>query len=237
MVEQSFFFVPKYKLAFVFCAILMAVASTSCASEPKANCPSTTPIAQTSENGNALTPREVGRISLAAVNSNETNRAEHITIRLDKNGDIGRISIHRKDYNRVPRAVRERVEIELPQSVFREYEVELFPNENDKIYTVEVRTTVGEICKTSTTFAGILRWTACRVEALQLPTAVRATAISNVPLGAIVTLEKPRNSSDNTYNVKMSDGAKVYRMRIREDGQLVEKRVRIPTWLEVETEQ
>lgn len=177
--------------------------------------------------GCATAPRGPGAIDGRLLASAQAADAREVELHFDEDGVAAKISVEHEGAAAAPEAVRKLAESKWPGATLTDYELELY-RDVGLVHEVEIKTADGKECEVSMTDGGALRYTECEVAPASLPAPVTAAIAAAAP-GPEVTEAELRQVADGSehYRVEVKSGGRVFYLRIKADGTLLGKAVRL----------
>lgn len=157
---------------------------------------------------------------------------ERMKVRVDDAGKIVKQSVYHGDAGTTPAPVRELAEKTFPGGRPLFYETEVYADVG-LVYEVEVETTDGKQCEVSGQPDGTLVYTECRLDARELPEPVTARIDATLAGGKVIEAEVKKGPNVDEFTIEVEFQGREYYLRIRPDGTLIAKLLRVPAIIEL----
>lgn len=153
-------------------------------------------------------------------------------IRVDASGALAKQSLYHGDANAIPETVRALAEKRWAGGKIESFETELY-SEHGRVHEVEVTTAEGGKCELAVKSDGTELYEECEIPAEKIPQAVSAKVGELFPGGKIVEAETKKGAAMDELTVEVEMNGQEYYLRVKPDGTVLAKLLRIPAVLEV----
>jgi hypothetical protein len=159
-------------------------------------------------------------------------QVERMKIRVDDSGVIVKQSVYHGDASVIPAAVRELAEKTFPEARALKYETEVYADIG-LVFEIELETKDGKLCEVSSQPDGTLVYTECHIDPRELPEPVAARAEATIAGGKIIEAEQKTGPKVDEFTVEVEHEGREFYLRVRPDGTLIAKLVRVPAIIEL----
>jgi hypothetical protein len=193
---------------------------------PKGSTGTTPPTEPTPAGGAAAAlDAEIVQTALTA------SKVEKMKIRVDAKGGIVKQSVYHDKADALPAAVHELAKTRFPNATILHYETELYADRG-RVYEVEVDD-AGKPCEVAATPEGKEVYIECEVDPAGLTAEIKATVEKAAPGGKILEAETKKGPDIDELTIEVEhDGRELY-LRLKPDGTLVQKLLRVPAIIEL----
>ena len=157
---------------------------------------------------------------------------ERMKVRVDDAGAIVKQSVYHNDASRIPAPIQALAEKTFPGARPLYYETEFYADLG-LVHEVELETTDGKQCEVSSKPDGTLVYTECRMDARELPDPVTARVEATIAGGKILEAEQKQGPEVDEYTVEIEFEGREYYLRVKPDGTLIAKLLRVPAIIEL----
>lgn len=190
------------------------------------NCPDAGTAPATGEATGALDRELVETASRGAIK---------MKVRTDATGALVKQSVYHRDQAAIPKPVHELAAKKFPGSKVEYVESELYA-EHGRVYEIEVMTADNRKCEVAASAEGVELYEECIVDAATLPAPV-ADAVGKLYPGAkILEAETKKGPKMDEISIEVQVGEGEHYIRIKPDGTLIQRLVRIPAVVEIPIE-
>lgn len=158
--------------------------------------------------------------------------ATKFKIRVDAQGALAKQSLYHGDADAIPASVRTLAEKRWAGGKIVSYETELYA-EHGRVHEVEVTTAEGTKCELAVKSDGTELYEECEITADKLPQPVAAKVAELFPGGKILEAETKKGAAMDELTVEIEMNGQEYYLRVKPDGTVIAKLLRIPAVLEV----
>ena len=161
-------------------------------------------------------------------------KVERMKLRFDADGNLVKQSVYHGDASSIPEAVRALAESTYPGSKATSYETEHYADQGD-VFEVELELEDGQRCEVAANAAGDLLYTECRIDASELPAAVKTTIDATVAGATLTEVERKTVGNTQQYSVELrveADGREHY-LKLDAGGKLLHRYVMVPAVVEL----
>lgn len=191
----------------------------------------TTPEPATTATGSGAAASSSLDAELVAI-ARKQGVAQKAKLRVDGSGNLQKQSLYHSDAAAVPEAARALVEKRWPGAKVRGYESERYA-EHGRVDEIEVTTAEGAECELAVKQDGSTLYEECRIALDAMPPAVASKVAALFPDGSIHEAETKKGEGVDELTIEVTAGGKEYYLRMRPDGEVLAKLLRIPAVLEV----
>jgi hypothetical protein len=189
--------------------------------------PTTTPVdATATPTGGAGIDAEIA--SIAA----KPGAASKFKIRIDASGAIQKQSLYHGDATAIPEAAKAKALAKWPGSTVARFETELYA-EHGRVHEIEVTTAEGGVCELAIKADGTDLYEECQIAADKIPAAVAAKVTELFPQGKVLEAETKRGPDMDELTIEVESAGQEFYLRVKPDGTVIAKLVRIPAVFEV----
>lgn len=153
-------------------------------------------------------------------------------LRVDASGALAKQSLYHNDASAIPEAVRTKAEQRWPGGKIVRFETEQYA-EHGRVHEVEVTTAEGGKCELAVKSDGTELYEECEVAPDKLAPAVAAKITELFPQGKVLEAETKRGPGMDEVTIEVESEGVEYYLRVKPDGTVLAKLVRIPAILEV----
>lgn len=158
--------------------------------------------------------------------------AQKAKLRVDGSGNLQKQSLYHSNADAVPEAARALVAKRWPGATVRGYESERYA-EHGRVDEIEVTTAEGAECELAVKQDGSALYEECRIALDAVPPAVASKVAALFPDGSIHEAETKKGEGVDELTIEVAAGGKEYYLRMKPDGEVIAKLLRIPAVLEV----
>lgn len=158
--------------------------------------------------------------------------AKKMKIRTDANGALVKQSVYHSDQSAIPKPVHDLAAKKFPGAKLRQVESELY-REHGRVFEIEVATADGKKCEIAASAAGVELYTECQVDPATLPAPVTAAIAKLYPDAKVLEAETKVGPSVDEMTIELQVGEGEHYLRIKPDGTVIERLVRIPAVIEI----
>jgi hypothetical protein len=156
-------------------------------------------------------------------------------IRTDAGGAVVKQSLYHRDLAAIPKPVHDLAAQKFPGGKTEQVESELYL-EHGRVYEVEVTTTDGKKCEVAASAEGVELYTECVVEPASLPAPVTAAIAKLYPDAKVLEAETKKGPEVDEITVEVQVGGGEHYLRVKPDGTVIQRLVRIPAVVEIPIE-
>lgn len=171
----------------------------------------------------------------AVADAAKGSTVERMKVRIDDAGAIVKQSVYHADKSAIPQPVLDLADKTFPGSRQRRYETEHYA-EFGQVFEVEVDTADDKVCEVAARPDGELVYTECRLDPRELPEPVSARVSATLPDAKILEAERKSGPETDEFTVEVEVGTQQFYLRIKPDGTLLAKLVRVPAIIELPVE-
>ena len=156
-------------------------------------------------------------------------------VRTDAKGALVKQSVYHRDQAAIPKPVHELSAKKFPGGKIEHVESELYL-EHGRVYEIEVTTADGRKCEVAASAEGVELYEECVVDAASLPAPVTDAVGKLYPGAKILEAETKKGPKMDEITVEVQVGEGEHYVRIKPDGTLIQRLVRIPAVIEIPIE-
>jgi hypothetical protein len=156
-------------------------------------------------------------------------------VRTDATGALVKQSVYHRDQAAIPKPVHELAAKKFPGSKLQYVESELY-REHGRVYEIEVTTADGRKCEVAGSAEGVELYEECVVDAASLPAAVTDAVGKLYPGAKVLEAETKKGPNLEEITIEVQVGEGEHYVRIKPDGTVIERLVRIPAVIEIPVE-
>lgn len=153
-------------------------------------------------------------------------------VRTDATGGLVKQSVYHRDQAAIPKPVHELAAKKFPGSKIEYVESELY-REHGRVYEIEVATADGRKCEVAASAEGAELYEECIVEAASLPAPVTDAVAKLYPGAKVLEAETKKGAKMDEITVEVQVGEGEHYVRLKPDGTVIERLVRIPAVIEI----
>lgn len=153
-------------------------------------------------------------------------------VRTDATGALVKQSVYHRDQAAIPKPVHELSAKKFPGGK-AEYVESEFYREHGRVYEIEVTTADGRKCEVAASGDGVELYEECVVDAASLPAAVTDAVGKLYPGAKVLEAETKKGPKFDEITVEVQVGEGEHYVRMKPDGTLLERLVRIPAVIEI----
>lgn len=158
--------------------------------------------------------------------------ATKFKIRVDAQGGLTKQSLYHSDAEAIPAAIRTLAEQRWAGGKIVSYETELYA-EHGRVHEVEVATAEGAKCELAVKSDGTELYEECEITTDKIPQPVAAKVAEVFPGGKVVEAETKKGATMDELTIEIEMNGQEYYLRVKPDGTVIAKLLRIPAILEV----
>lgn len=158
--------------------------------------------------------------------------ATKFKLRIDASGAIQKQSLYHGDATAIPEAAKAKALAKWPGSTVERFETELYA-EHGRVHEIEVKTAEGGVCELAIKADGTDLYEECQITADKIPAAVAAKITELFPDGKVLEAETKRGPNMDELTIEVESAGQEFYLRVKPDGTVIAKLVRIPGVFEV----
>ncbi len=206
---------------------VLSIALLGCHHEKPTTTPGdSTPTPTPTASGGATVDAEMVKIA------SKPGAATKFKIRVDASGALAKQSLYHGDAESIPASVRTLAEKRWAGGKISSYETELY-TEHGRVHEVEVTTADGGKCELAVKTDGTELYEECEIASDKIPQPVTAKVGELFPGGKILEAETKKGPTMDELTVEVEMNGQEYYLRVKPDGTVLAKLLRIPAVLEV----
>lgn len=178
------------------------------------------------------TAGSAGSLDAELVKTAAAGPAKKMKIRTDASGALVKQSVYHMDQAAIPKPVHDLTAQKFPGSKVEQVESELY-REHGRVYEVEVTTADGKKCEVAASAEGAELYVECQVDPATLPAPVAATIAKLYPDAKVLEAETKVGPKMDEITVELQVGEGEHYLRMKPDGSVIERLVRIPAIVEI----
>jgi len=153
-------------------------------------------------------------------------------LRTDASGALVKQSVYHRDLAAIPKPVHDLAAQKFPGGKTAQVESELY-REHGRVYEVEVTTADGKKCEVAASAEGVELYVECVVDPASLPAPVTAAIAKLYPDAKVLEAETKTGPNIDEITVEVQVGDSEHYVRIKPDGTVIERLVRVPAVVEI----
>lgn len=158
--------------------------------------------------------------------------AKKMKIRTDAAGALVKQSVYHADQAAIPKPVHDLAAQKFPGSKVAQVESELY-REHGRVYEVEITTADGKKCEVAASAEGSELYVECQADPATLPAPVAAAIAKLYPDAKVLEAETKTGPNVDEITVELQIGEGEHYLRMKPDGTVLERLVRIPAIVEI----